>query len=338
MYEVVTIGSATRDNFLKGNYPLIDSKESSSGKAYALPYGEKLGVDSVHFTIGGNAANASVTFARQGFKAACVAKIGKDLPAKEFLAQLKGDGVSTKLIIQTDEKPTAYSVLLLGPKGERTILAYHGASDTFKIEDLKFLPAGRHGKNLKSRWWYLSLSGESDAMFPSLIKFAKDNGIKVAFNPSGHHIKHKRQEILDSLKDLAFLVLNTDEAAELVGISFEKEKEVFQKLDELMPGIVAVTDGPNGVVVSDGKILYRAGVFKEKEVADRTGAGDSFGSGFVAGLMRSGGDIDYAIRLASANATSVVEHIGATEGILTEKEFQNDPRWQKFDIKHEPLR
>jgi len=339
MYEVVTIGSATRDNFLKGNYPLIDSKESSSGKAYALPYGEKLGVDSVHFTIGGNAANASVTFARQGFKAACVAKIGKDLPAKEFLAQLKGDGVSTKLIIQTDEKPTAYSVLLLGGAGERTILSYHGAADTFKIENLKF-------KNLKSRWWYLSLSGESDAMFLPLIKFAKENGIRVAFNPSGHHIKHKRQEILDSLKDLAFLVLNTDEAAELVGIPFSAKggpvsgwgKEVFKKLDELMPGIVAVTDGPNGVIVSDGKTLYKAGVFQEKEVADRTGAGDSFGSGFVAGLMRRGGDVDYAIRLASANATSVVEHIGATEGILTEKEFQNDPRWQKFDIKHEPLR
>src|SRR3989344_7893150 len=276
MYEVVTIGSATRDNFLKGNYPLIDFKESSSGKAYALPYGEKLGVDSVHFTIGGNAANASVTSARQGFKTACAAKIGGDLPAKEFLAQLKGDGVSAKLIIQTDEKPTAYSVLLLGPKGERTILAYHGASDTFKIEDLKFLPAGRHGKNLKSRWWYLSLSGESDAMFPSLIKFAKDNGIKVAFNPSGHHIKHKRQEILDSLKDLAFLALNTDEAAELVGIPFSAKagpvsgwgKEVFKKLDVLMPGIVAVTYGPNGVVVSDGKMLYKAGVFQEKEVAD----------------------------------------------------------------------
>ena len=148
MYEVVTIGSATRDNFLKGNYPLIDFKESSSGKAYALPYGEKLGVDSVHFTIGGNAANASVTFARQGFKTACAAKIGGDLPAKEFLAQLKGDGVSAKLIIQTDEKPTAYSVLLLGGAGERTILSYHGAADTFKIENLKF-------KNLKSRWWYL---------------------------------------------------------------------------------------------------------------------------------------------------------------------------------------
>src|SRR3989344_5158029 len=97
MYEVVTIGSATRDNFLKGNYPLIDSKESSSGKAYALPYGEKLGVDSVHFTIGGNAANASVTFARQGFKAACVAKIGKDLPPQKIFSPTKRGGGGGKI-------------------------------------------------------------------------------------------------------------------------------------------------------------------------------------------------------------------------------------------------
>ena len=117
MYEVVTIGSATRDNFLKGNYPLVDSKESSSGKAYALPYGEKLGVDSVHFTIGGNAANASVTFARQGFKTACAAKIGGHLPAKEFLAQLKGDRGSAKLIIKKDGKTTPYFVPSFGRSG-----------------------------------------------------------------------------------------------------------------------------------------------------------------------------------------------------------------------------
>lgn len=330
MFDVITIGSATRDNFLRGKYPLIDSKESPSGKAYALPYGEKLSVDFVHFTIGGNAANASVTFARHGFKTACVAKIGKDLPAKEFLLHLKLGGVSTKLISQTDEKPTAYSVLLLSPEGERTILGYHGASDTFKLEDLNL-------KKLKSKWWYLSLAGESDVMYLPLIKFAKENNVKVAFNPSGHHLKHKRQEILDSLKDLSFLVLNKGEAAELVGVSFEKEQEVFKKLDELTPGIVAVTDGPNGVIVSDGKNLYKAGIFKEKQVADRTGAGDSFGSGFVARLALypkpyTLDAIKDAIRFASANATSVVERVGATEGILTKKTFEEDPRWREFKI------
>lgn len=330
MWDVVAIGSATRDNFLRGKYPLVDFKDSPSGKAYLLPYGEKLGVDYFYPTIGGNAANASVTFARHGFKTACVAKIGKDLPAKEFLAHLKREGVSTKLVSQTDEKPTAYSVLLLSETGERTILGYHGASDTFKLEDLKM-------EKLKAKWWYLSLAGESDAMYLPLLEFARENNIKVAFNPSGHHLKHKRQEILDSLKNLALLVLNASEAAELVGIGFEREREVFKKLDELTPGIVAVTDGPKGVTVSDGQNLYKAGIFKEKQVADRTGAGDSFGSGFVSILARAKDDkspeaIEEAIRFASANATSVVERIGATEGILTREQFEKDTRWKNFPI------
>lgn len=336
MFDVIAIGSATIDNFLKGKYPLVDYKDSPSEKAYALPYGEKMGVDFAYFTIGGNAANASVTFARHGFKTACAAKIGEDLSAKEFLARLKKEGVNTKLIAQTGEKPTAYSVLLLSEEGDRTILGYHGASDIFRLEDLKL-------RKLKSKWWYLSLAGESDAMYLPLLKFAKENNIKVAFNPSGHHIKHKRQEILDSLKDLSFLVLNTGEAAELVGIPFDKEKEVFKKLDELTPGIVAITDGPKGVTVSDGRNLYKAGIFKEQRVADRTGAGDSFGSGFTAILAGAGENyknpetIQEAIKFASANATSVVEQVGATEGILTRKQYESDERWHKFLIETRPL-
>ncbi|OGY62874.1 MAG: hypothetical protein A2745_01920 [Candidatus Harrisonbacteria bacterium RIFCSPHIGHO2_01_FULL_44_13] len=339
MPDVIAIGSATRDNFLKADYKIIDWPETPLKKAIVLPFGEKVGVDEVYFTIGGNAANASVTFSRQGFKTACVAKIGDDLPGKDFLARLKRERVNTKLISESKDGPTAYSALLL-KNGERTILSHHGASDTFSLEDVNL-------KKLRSRWWYLSLSGESDSMYLDLLRFAKKNSIKVAFNPSGHHIKHKRQEVLKSLKDLAILVLNAGEAAELIGISFEKEKEVFKKLDEMTPGIIAVTDGPRGVTVSDGENLYKAGIFPEKQLVDRTGAGDAFGSGFVAGLLRCQlrtknleprtDDIKYAIRLASANATSVVEHIGATEGTLTREQFEQDPRWQEFKIEVKSL-
>ena len=339
MKDIIAIGSATRDNFLESDYQMIDWPDTPSKKALVFPFAEKIGVKKFYSTIGGNSANASVTFARQGFKTACFAKLGKDLAGKELISYLKKEGVATKLAVYSDEKPTAYSVLLLSG-GERTILGYHGASDTVVLEDFNL-------KKLKSRWWYLSLAGESDKVYPDLIKFARENKIKVAFNPSGHHIKHRRQEILDSLKDLSFLVLNDGEAAELVGISFEKEKEVFKKLDNLMPGIVAVTKGPAGVAVSDGKNIYHAGVFKEKIIADRTGAGDSFGSGFVAGLMNfelstknlelRTEAIQYAIRLATANATSVVEHIGATEGILTREQFEQDPRWKDLNIQVESL-
>lgn len=353
MYDVVTIGSATRDNFLLMDYDLINWPKSPSKKAVVFNWGEKYGVDRVYSTLGGNAANASVTFARQGFRAACVAKIGSDIAGDEFLAYLKSHKVDVSLIANSEDLPTAYSALLLGKTGERTILNYHGASDTFKLKDLKL-------NKMKARWWYVSLSGASAAMYPALIAYAKKNGIKVAFNPSGYHLKRHKQAILDSLKDLAFLVLNKGEAADLVGISFDNPKIVFQKLDALMPGIVAVTDGPNGVMVSDGKNIYRAGIFKEKVIVDRTGAGDSFGSGFVAGLMQRENvrsrklevrrqtsniqhptfdieDIKYAIRLASANATANVEVLGPTEGLLTKREFLSDPRWKSFKIDTRPL-
>ena len=333
MHDIVTIGSVTRDNFLEGDYEIINWPKSPSGKALLFPFGEKLSVKRAYSTIGGNSANASATFARQGFKTACFGKVGNDLSGREIAERLKKEKVRPFFPI-AKEKPTAYSVLLL-EKGERTILGYHGASDTLVLKDIPW-------SNLRSRWWYLSLAGESDKLLRPLMTFARKNQIKVAFNPSGHHIKHKRHEILAVLKDLAFLVLNAGEAADLVGIPFNKEKEVFKKLDRLMPGIVAVTDGPKGVTVSDGKYLYKAGIFKERAVVDRTGAGDSFGSGFVAGLMKrsqmfSPKDVEYAIRLASANATSVVEQIGATEGILTKKEFEKSSRWEKFKISAQKL-
>lgn len=334
-YDVIAIGSATRDNYLKAKYKLIDWKEAPSGKAIVLPFGEKMELDGAYSTIGGNAANAAVAFARYGFKTACLAKIGDDAAGREFVGQLEKDGVSAKLVIKTRTKPTAYSALLLGD-GERTILGYHGASDTFTIKDVDF-------KKLKAKWWYLSLAGESDAMFLPLLAFAREHKIKVAFNPSGHHIKHKKEEILGALKDLAFLVLNTGEAAELVGIPFEKEEEVFKKLDQLTPGIIAVTDGPKGVAVSDGKNVYKAGVFREKATVDRTGCGDAFGSGFAAVLAEAGNDyknpetIKKAITFATATATANLEALGATEGLLTKKDFETDPRWKNFDIQVKSL-
>ncbi|MEK7590400.1 MAG: carbohydrate kinase family protein [Patescibacteria group bacterium] len=341
MFDVITIGSATKDNYLISKFKLIDWPETPLKKAIVLPFGEKMGVDDIYSTVGGNAVNASITFARQGFKTACAAKLGVDAAAEELKSRLKKEGVNTKLIAYSKNTPTAYSVLLL-VNGERTILGYYGASNTLTLEDWNF-------KKLKSKWWYLSLSGESDKIFRNLINFAKENNIKIAFNPTGHHIKHKRQEILEALKDIAFLVLNESEAAELTGISFENPLKAFQTLDEWTPGIVAVTRGDRGVTVSDGKFIYTAGIFKDQTIIDRTGAGDAFGGGFVSGLihrekLKKGKDeafdledIKYATRLASANATSVVETLGASEGALTKEKFDREPRWRDFEIEARPL-
>jgi len=337
MKDIITIGSITKDNFLEIDCKIIDWPETPLKKAIVLPFGEKLEVKDIHSVLGGNSANASVTFSRLGFKTSCFGKIGDDMAGQEIKNWLKEEKVEPVFAVAKNKK-TAESTLLLND-GERTILGYHGASNEWVENDIPWLNARgaspdsakrNLGRKLKAKWWYLSLAGSSADFFAPLVKFAKENGIKVAFNPSGYQIKYKRQEILDNLKNIDFLAVNEGEAADLVGISFSKEKEVFKELDDLMPGIVAVTDGSNGVTVSDGKNIYKAGIFKEKMVADRTGAGDAFGSGFTAGLMETG-DIKYAIRLASANATSVVEKIGATTGIISKNDFK-DTRFTNLDI------
>ncbi len=333
MLDIIAIGSTTQDTFLEVDCPLIDWPETPLKKALVLPFGEKLEVRQALTTIGGNAANASITFSRQGFKTACFGKIGDDTTSDFIIRRLKKEKVKPLFTIGRGQD-TARSTLLL-KNGERTILGYHGAANTLVTEDIKW-------NTLKSRAWYLSLSGESDALLRPLLEFAKSNDIFVGFNPSGHHIHHRRQEVIDLLPLVSFLVMNEGEAAELTGIHFEREKEVFAELDRMMPGIVAITNGEKGATVSDGKIIYKAGVFPEKQLADRTGAGDAFGSGFVSGLMRHAPKkgpwtfapdvIEYALRLATANATATIEHIGGTEGVLTRKEFESADRFRTLAI------
>ena len=79
--------------------------------------------------------------------------------------------------------------------------------------------------------------------------------------------------------------------------------------------VVIVSDGPNGVVASDGKTIVSAGMYEDVKVIDRTGAGDAFASGFLS-QWAQGKSLKDAIVFASANSTSVVTQIGAKTGIL----------------------
>lgn len=333
-FDVIAIGSTTFDSYYETKFKIIKDSGTAVGKAYLLPLGEKIGINDVYFTLGGNAANAAVTFANQGLKTGIFAKVGNDAVATDLLKKLKGKRVDTRFI-EHSKLPTARSVLLL-QGGERTILSYHGAINDFS---LKNAPWGK----LKAKWWYVSLPGESYKLLGGLVAAAKKLGVKVALNPSFKHMSGGRADLLRYLKDISFLVVNEGEAALLTGISFKKEAAVFRKLDALTPGIVAVTSGAKGVTVSDGRFIYKAGIFKEKKLVDRTGAGDAFGAGFIAGLLRKNEtceikracdprSIEYAIRLASANATATVEELGATEGLLTRREFDASSRFKYLKI------
>ena len=115
-------------------------------------------------------------------------------------------------------------------------------------------------------------------------------------------------------------------------VAYTKEKEVFKVFDELVPGIAVMTKGTEGVSVSDGRYIYTAGIPKSGYV-DRTGAGDAFASGFVAAIINDA-DIKEAIQFGTANATAVVQQIGAKNGLLAKGEWGE---WEKVKVSRKPV-
>lgn len=327
MFDIITFGSATRDGFFEGiDFVEIEDKRFFVGKGICLPYGSKLNVKKVTFLTGGGALNTAVTFSRFGFKTAVVCRIGRDVSGEEILRQLKREKIYTGLVQIDKGLRTAYSVIFLFEGGERTILNYRGAGD-IKPEDICW-------RRLKSRWFFVGPLGGNVELLLKIYDYAKKKKIKLASTPG-----NKELEILKEhpqyLNFYDVFILNQEEAAHLTDIPYYEEKKIFQKLDQLVDGLVVMTKGPEGLSASDGKKIYSAGVFKEQKVIDRTGAGDAFASGFVAGLMIKN-DIPFAIRVGSANATSVVEHIGAQPGILKRAEINKD-RFKNLEIKVESI-
>jgi sugar/nucleoside kinase (ribokinase family) len=335
MLDVITIGTATRDVFLLSPFFKVFKDPEHlerigfpKGEAQCFAMGAKLDIEKVIFSTGGGAVNAAVGFSRAGLETAALAVIGADARGKDILDTLKKEKIKALIAVETEAK-TTYSTILLSGSGERTILVYRNPKENLES---RHFPLGK----LKAKWAYIVPGAMSLDALTILTNHLTKHGIKIAINPSSHFIKMGLLKVEPILNKMKVVSLNREEAAELTGISYDDPRGIFKKFDSIIGGLAVMTDGPNGVLVSDGNQIYKAGIFKEKSIVDRTGAGDAFGSGFVATLAHSF-DIKEAIRYASANATSVVERVGAHAGALTKKKFESDERWKSLVIDTEPL-
>ncbi|HSE29508.1 MAG TPA: carbohydrate kinase family protein [Candidatus Saccharimonadales bacterium] len=300
--RMLCIGTATQDVFLRGD---IFKGKRENGEMFAhIPLGEKLDVDEVVFTTGGNAANASVTFARQGLDSNFMGVIGTDPAGEAVLRDLDAESVGTSHLKQKDDFKTGYSTVLLAPNGERTILRNHGNVINADGSDIDLDAIA------KADWLYLSSLG-SMSLLEKVISLAGKNGVQVAINPGTMELR-QASKLRDMLADVAVLITNKEEMQELV--EGKTAEELLRHAAQLVPTVL-ISDGPRGSIATDGKKIVKAGMYKDVKVVDRLGAGDAFGSGFVAKFAQ-GASLADAVVFASANSTSVVTKIGAKAGIL----------------------
>ena len=300
MVKILSIGKATQDVFLRSDE--FDPHKEGKKLYTHLPLGIKMEVEDVTFETGGNATNVAVTFARQGIDAAYVWGLGEDPASQAILSALDKEGVDTSLAEQRQGYQSGYSVIMIATNGERTILNHAGKSSA------KFDASVIRGFD----WVYpTSLAQGGLDMLRTIVDEAERSNVKVMLNPAGPELKDitKLKTLLESVE---VLCCNKEEMAMIV--EGETLEELVLHALRYVP-VVIVSDGPNGVVASDGKTIVRAGMYEDVPVVDRTGAGDAFASGFLSQWCQ-GKTLRESIVFASANSTSVVGSIGAKQGIL----------------------
>ena len=327
LFDVLTVGSATQDIFLRSKrFEVVPDEKAPEGFDVLFPFGAKIDVDDIYFATGGGATNAAVTFAHFGLKTACVTRIGKDQAGKNVIADLKKNRVAQDLVQIDPEHKTDHSVILLSGAGHRAILSHRDASAHL---DTSVVP----WKSLSVKWLYVTSVAANLALLHDAFAFAKTIDAQIAWNPGRAELDLGIDNLEGLLSQTAVLILNREEAALLSDKPAEWLPQIVERLSAFPGRALVITDGGNGAYVTASDKTYFAKAFDAERV-NTTGAGDAFGSGFVATLAK---DLDIKTALGSGmlNATGVVTHMGAKAGIL--KSQPSPSSLKKVIVKEELL-
>ncbi len=340
MARIASLGSATADIYLIDRDDFAGAEVAGSSIFSKMVIGDKIDIDKVRYEVGGGGTNAAVTFARHGHESIYLGNLSHDTAGESVLACLDAENVDTSFIEFTRGGTGCSVILLDAKKGDRTLLAYRGASGKYNnlpASDLELIAPD---------WLYASTcQGDMDTL-KNFFKMARKLGARVMFHPGSAELA-KLPRFVSLLEYVDILMVDKREASQIVpGVLLT---ELLSHLANYCR-VVIITDGSMGAIATDHQITWRLGVYEQVKVRDATGVGDAFGSGFLASyaaelekmeqsevsecsiesaksaaLAPAVRPAEYqafksALEFASANATSVISHYGAKPGLLTGQE------------------
>ncbi|MCI0531807.1 MAG: carbohydrate kinase family protein, partial [candidate division Zixibacteria bacterium] len=202
--------------------------------------------------------------------------------------------------------------VIINYQGERTILSYYpDAEGGFEVKD-----------EVEPGWVYLTTAGKSyEAFYQEAVEWAKKSRAKIAFNPGSRQIKDGIEKNRFAYEAAEIIFINKEEAARLLHVNANDAsiKDLLSGMRGVGPKLVIITDGPDGAYSFDGN-EYLFMPIVPGPVVERTGAGDAFGSGFLAGIMQ-GLPVKEALRWGTCNSGSVLMYVGPQRGLLTKDQM-----------------
>jgi len=317
--DFLAVGDLVIDHFIKLKDASVSCDIDHENCRISMRWGDKIPYEKVDVVKSvGNSPNASVSAARLGLGSALMSHVGQDEDGEMCMNALKEQGVITDFMTEEADKATN-NHYVLSFNAERTILIKHEAFtyDLFKQVEDKPIP----------KWLYFSSVGEDSMQYhKDIAKWVSENDIKMAFQPGTFQISLGYEKLKFIYEACELFFCNKEEAQRILESDSHEIRELAEGLHALGPNIVCITDGPNGAYVLDKRDnaddLWFIPMYPDpKPPIDRTGAGDSFSSTFTSALSL-GKSIEEALTWGPINSMSVVQYVGAQEGLLTREKLE----------------
>jgi len=316
-YQLIGIGNSIMDYFchvsddfliknslVKGSMALIDKSQMTNLNQLSI---EK-------FSSGGSVANTINNISQleknsDNFPIAFIGSIGSDLAGQQFMNDLKNNNID--YIGQINKNlDTASSFIFITPDGQRTMCTYLGCSPNIELKNINL----DYLANCKILYieGYLWDNPTTIETIKTIISLAKKQQCKIAFSLSDSFcVERNHQEFLELIsRDIDILFANELEINKLCQISQFNSEIINNFIAKLNQNIIlATTLSDKGCQIFFDKSYISIPTLQKKPI-DTTGAGDSFASGFLYGLIK-GLEINKCGEIGNIFAGKIIEKIGA---------------------------
>jgi len=297
-------GSVGLDHLMTFSGKFTDSLVAGSLEKVSLSFL----VDDLDVRRGGCAANICFGMAMLGLNPILIAAVGKDWA--DYEAWLSRHGVDTSHVLISKDLFTAHFMVTTDTELNQIASFFPGAMS--EARNIELAPIIEKTGNLD----LIVISPDDPEAMMRHSEVARARGIAVAADPSQQMARMEGDEIKNLIDGAAYLFMNEYELALAIQKTGWSDAEILSRVKYRV-----ITQGSKGArIESKGGELIKIDCPKENGKVDPTGVGDSFRSGFIAGLAW-GLSHQRCLQLGAMIATYVIETKGTQEYRFTATEF-----------------
>lgn len=302
--KIGVAGSVGLDHLMNFSGKFTDSFVTGSLEKISLSFL----VDSLDVRRGGCAANIAFGMGVLGLNPVLIAAVGKDWP--DYEAWLSRHGVDTSHALVSQTFFTAHFMVTTDDDLNQIASFFPGAMS--EARNIELGPI----MDKAGRFDMLVISPDDPEAMLRHSETCRELGIAFAADPSQQMARMSGEDIKLLIEGASYLFMNEYELALAMQKTGWSDAEILERVK-----VRVTTLGSKGA-----KVETASGDFvqihcpKEKSKTDPTGVGDSFRSGFIAGLAW-GLSHERCAQLGALIATYVIETMGTQEYRFTGQEF-----------------